>query len=131
MAVCADLLVELARLPAEEAEEFAGEYGVNPAETIDVIRAAYEAQDVITFYTATGEKELRAWALRRGHSALEAAAQIHSDMAKGFIRAEAIGVEELVQTGSWAAARKEGLVRQEGKSYSVADGDVLNIKFAV
>ena len=131
LALCADLLVELARLSPDEVDEFAGEYGVNPEAAVDVIRAAYEALDVVTFYTATGGKELRAWALRRGRSVLEAAAEIHSDMARGFIKAEVIGVGELVDSGSWAAARKEGLVRQEGKSYCVNDGDVLNIKFAV
>jgi len=129
--LCVDLLVELGRLPPGEVEEFAEEYGVNPEAAVDVIRAAYEALDVVTFYTATGGKELRAWALRRGRSALEAAGEIHSDMARGFIRAEVIGVDELVEAGSWAAARKDGLARQEGKSYCVADGDVLNIKFAV
>jgi len=131
LALCVDLLVELGRLPPGEVEEFAEEYGVNPEAAVDVIRAAYEALDVVTFYTATGGEELRAWALRRGRSALEAAGEIHSDMARGFIRAEVIGVDELVEAGSWAAARKDGLARQEGKSYCVADGDVLNIKFAV
>ncbi len=129
--LCADLLVELGRLPADEAEEFAAGYGVDPGGAIEVVHSAYMALDVVTFYTATGGKELRAWTLRRGRSALEAAAGIHSDMARGFIRAEVMGVDELVEAGSWAAARKDGMVRQEGKSYPVADGDVLNIKFAV
>lgn len=131
LVLCADLLVELGRLSPGEAEEFAKEYGVNPGAAIDVIRAAYEVLDIVTFYTATGGRELRAWALRRGRSALEAAGEIHSDMARGFVRAEVIGADELVDAGSWAAARKAGLVRLEGKSYSVTDGDVLNIKFAV
>lgn len=131
VALCADLLVELGRLPAEEAEEFAAGYGVDPGGAIEIIHSAYMALDLVTFYTATGGKELRAWALRRGRSALEAAAGIHSDMGRGFIRAEVIGVNELVEAGSWAAARKDGMVRQEGKSYPIADGDVLNIKFAV
>ena len=102
-----------------------------PGGAIEIIHSAYLALDLVTFYTATGGKELRAWALRRGRSALEAAAGIHSDMARGFIRAEVIGVDELIEAGSWTAARKDGMVRQEGKSYSIADGDVLNIKFAV
>jgi ribosome-binding ATPase YchF (GTP1/OBG family) len=84
----------------------------------------------VTFYTATGAKEARAWTLPRGGTALEAAGSIHSDMAKGFIRAEVIGVDELIEAGSLAAARKSGLLRQEGKTYLVEDGDVLNIKFA-
>lgn len=131
LVLCADLLLELGRLTEEEGAEFAREYGVNPDEAISVIEAAYRALDVVTFYTATGEKELRAWTLRRGRSAVEAAGEIHSDMARGFIRAEVIGVDELVGVGSWSDARKAGLVRQEGKSYCVADGDVLNIKFAL
>lgn len=130
VAICAGLAAELGRMDPDDADAFAREYGVELNATESVIRAAYEALDVVTFYTATGEKEARAWTLPRGGTALEAAGSIHSDMAKGFIRAEVIGVDELIAAGSLAAARKSGLLRQEGKTYLVEDGDVLNIKFA-
>ncbi len=131
MALCADLLLEIGRLEPGEAREFAAAYGVNPERAVAVIEAAYRALEVVTFYTATGGRELRAWTLRSGRSAVEAAGTIHSDMERGFIRAEVVGIEDLVAAGGWSEARKAGLVRQEGKSYRVADGDVLNIKFAV
>jgi len=131
MALCADLLLEIGRLSPDEAREFAAAYGVDPERAVGVVEAAYRALEVVTFYTATGERELRAWTLRRGRSIVEAAGTIHSDMERGFIRAEVIGVEEIVTAGGWSEARKAGLVRQEGKSYRVADGDVVNIKFAV
>ena len=131
LALCADLAAELGRLRPEEAAEFEPLYGPHAPDAGQVIRGAYGALDLITFYTTTGEKETRAWTLPRGGTALDAAGTIHSDMARGFIRAEAIAVEELIAAGSWAVARKAGLVRQEGKAYPVADGEVLNIRFAV
>ncbi len=131
LALPADLLLEIGRLPADEAREFAAAYGVDPARAVEVVTAAYRALDIITFYTATGGRELRAWTRPRGGTILEAAGSIHSDLERGFIRAEVVGVEDLVAAGSWSEARKAGLVRQEGKSYRVADGDVVNIRFAV
>jgi GTP-binding protein YchF len=130
IAICAGLAAELARMDPDDADAFAREYGVELNATESVIRTAYETLNVVTFYTATGEKEVRAWTHPRGATALEAAGSIHSDMAKGFIRAEVIGVDELIEAGSIAAARKSGLLRQEGKTYLVEDGDILNIKFA-
>lgn len=129
--LCADLVSELGRMEPEEAAVFAAEYDTSPEGAERVIRAAYEALDVVTFYTAGGEKEARAWTLRRGGSALDAAGTIHSDLARGFIRAEVIAARTLIDQGNWPAARKAGLVRQEGKTYRVQDGDVLNIKFAI
>ncbi len=131
VAIPGDLLAELGRLSDDEAALFAGEYGIEQNEALRVIEGAYRALDVVTFYTATGGEELRAWTLKLGGTALEAAGAIHSDFAKGFIRAEVIGVDLLIESGSWAEARKAGLVRQEGKTYRVEDGDVMNIKFAV
>ncbi|MFC1499733.1 DUF933 domain-containing protein [Candidatus Zixiibacteriota bacterium] len=131
MAIPCDLLAELSRLSDDEATLFAGEYGIGPGEAIQVIEGAYRALNMVTFYTATGGEELRAWTLKLGCTALEAAGAIHSDFARGFIRAEAVGVDQLIESGSWAEARKAGLVRQEGKTYRVEDGDVLNIKFAI
>jgi len=92
-----------------------------------VTRRLAEALDLITFFTA-GEKETRAWTLRRGESALDAAASIHTDIARGFIRAEVIRWDALLECGSHAEASRRGLMRLEGKTYVVEDGDVLNIR---
>lgn len=96
----------------------------------EVVALLRDALDLITFFTA-GEKETRAWPLARGASALDAAAAIHSDIARGFIRCEVIGWRDLVEAGSHKEAARQGLQRLEGKTYVVADGDVLNIRFNV
>jgi ribosome-binding ATPase YchF (GTP1/OBG family) len=120
------LEAELAELPIEEAAAFR-----ESASALDeVVRRLFEALDLISFFTA-GEKETRAWTLRRGESALDAAATIHSDIARGFIRAEVIRWDDLVRAGSHAEAARRRLQRLEGKGYLVADGDVLNIRFNV
>ncbi len=95
-----------------------------------MVRRLSEALDLVTFFTA-GEKETRAWTLRRGESALDAAATIHSDIARGFIRCEVIDWKDLVDAGSHAEVSRRGLQRLEGKSYVIRDGDVLNIRFNV
>ena len=119
------LEAELAELPDEEAREFRD----GPSALKDVARRIFEAADLVTFFTA-GEKETRAWTLQQGLTALDAAASIHSDIAQGFIRAEVIRWDDLVEAGSHAEAAKRGLQRLEGKSYVVEDGDVLNIRFS-
>jgi len=131
VSVPGDLLAELDRLSDDEATLFAAEYGIDPDQALSIIEAAWRTLDVVSFYTATGGEELRAWSLRSGRTALEAAGVIHSDFARGFIRAEVISVEALIGAGSWSEARKAGLVRQEGKTYRVEDGDIMNIKFAI
>ncbi len=131
LALCADLASELVRMEPDEAEEFAAEYGVALDAAEEVIQEAYRALDVVTFYTAVGDKEARAWTIPCGGTALDAAAAVHTDMARGFIRAEVINVQVLLESGTWTEARKSGLLRQEGKGYLVEDGDVINIKFAV
>ena len=95
-----------------------------------MIAASYQAIDLITFLT-TGEDETRAWEVRRGAKAPEAAGVIHSDLERGFIRAEVIGYDELIAAGSLDAAKAAGKLRQEGKDYEVAEGDILNIRFNV
>jgi ribosome-binding ATPase len=122
----AKLEAELAELPEEEAAAFRD----GPSALEEVVRGLFEAVDLITFFTA-GDNETRAWTLRRGGSALDAAGQIHSDIARGFIRCEVIRWDDLVEHGSHAAARKVGKERLEGKAYVVHDGDVLNIRFNV
>jgi ribosome-binding ATPase YchF (GTP1/OBG family) len=120
------LEAELAELPEEEAAAFRE----GPSALNEVVRRLHEALDLITFFTA-GDKETRAWTLRRGLTALDAAATIHSDIARGFIRCEVIRWNDLVECGSHAEAARRGLQRLEGKTYVVADGDVLNVRFNV
>ena len=120
------LEAELAELSDEDAASFReGESALGA-----VVRGLVETLDLITFFTA-GEKETRAWTLRKGSSALDAAESIHSDIARGFIRAEVIRWDDLVSAGSHADARRQGLERVEGKTYEVKDGDVLNVRFNV
>ena len=121
------LEAELAGLDAREAAAFR-DGGRSALE--EIVRLVRDALDLITFFTA-GEKETRAWPLRRGATALDAASAIHSDIARGFIRAEVIGWQDLVGAGSHREAARQGLQRLEGKTYLVADGDVLNIRFNV
>jgi ribosome-binding ATPase YchF (GTP1/OBG family) len=120
------LEAELAELSDEEAEEFRD----GPSALDEVVRRLKDALGLITFFTA-GEKETRAWTLRRGETALDAAATIHSDIARGFIRCEVISAGDLLEAGSHAETAKRGTQRLEGKTYVVADGDVLNIRFNV
>jgi ribosome-binding ATPase len=120
------LEAELAELSDEEAAEFRD----GPSALDDVVARLKDALGLITFFTA-GEKETRAWTLRSGQTALEAAATIHSDIARGFIRCEVISADDLLEAGSHAEAAKRGTQRLEGKTYVVADGDVLNIRFNV
>ena len=119
------LEAELSEL-GDEASEF--REGASALE--EVVRRLSEELGLISFFTA-GEKETRAWTLRRGQSALEAASTIHSDIARGFIRAEVIRWDDLVHAGSHAEAARAGLQRLEGKTYEVQDGDVLNVRFNV
>jgi ribosome-binding ATPase YchF (GTP1/OBG family) len=119
------LEAELTELPDEEAAEFRD----GPSALEEVVHRLKGALDLITFFTG-GDKEARAWTLRRGRSALDAAAEIHSDIARGFIRCEVIRIQDLVEHGSRAEVARHGLQRLEGKDYVVEDGDVLNIRFS-
>ncbi len=115
---------ELIDLPETEAAEFLASYGLKESAIARLIRACYQLLDLISFFTV-GEKECRAWTIRRGTKALEAAGEIHSDIQKGFIRAEVVKFQDLVDTGSLAEARSRGLLRLEGKEYVVQDGEVV------
>jgi ribosome-binding ATPase YchF (GTP1/OBG family) len=121
------LEAELAELGDEEAATFrdGGESALG-----EIVRRLSDSLDLISFFTA-GDKETRAWTLRRGRTALEAAETIHSDIARGFIRCEVIRWDDLVEAGSHSEAARRGLQRLEGKTYEVQDGDVLNIRFNV
>jgi ribosome-binding ATPase len=120
------LEAELADLPEEEAAAFRE----GPSALDEVVRRLKDTLGLIAFFTA-GEKETRAWTLRDGQTALDAAATIHSDLARGFIRCEVIHWDDLVASGSHAEAARRGLQRLEGKGYVVRDGDVLNVRFNV
>ncbi|HLA19037.1 MAG TPA: DUF933 domain-containing protein [Dehalococcoidia bacterium] len=129
-AVCARLEAELAELEPAEAAEFRRELGAPEGETTRVLGLAREALGLITFFTA-GDTECRAWAVPYGTAALEVAGRIHTDIERGFIRAEVIAWAELVEAGGFAEAKKHGRLRSEGKQYVVQDGDVVNVLFSV
>jgi hypothetical protein len=120
------LEAELAELPEEEAAAFRD----GPPALAEVVRRLFEALGLITFFTA-GEKEARGWTLRQGETALDAAATIHTDIARGFIRAEVVRWDDLVDAGSYAEVARRGRQRLEGKTYEVQDGDVLTVRFNV
>jgi ribosome-binding ATPase YchF (GTP1/OBG family) len=122
------LEAELAELSEEEAAEFRGESAASALG--EVVRRLAETLDLITFFTA-GEKETRAWTLRRGQTAIEAAGTIHTDIARGFIRCEVVRWDDLVAAGSHAEVSRAGKQRLEGKTYVVEDGDVLNVRFNI
>ncbi len=130
MALPARLEMELGELSPEDAEEFMQAMGVSGSQLGRVTSEAYTLARLISFFTA-GDDECRAWTIRQGTNAQDAAGEIHSDLARGFIRAEVIRWDQLLEAGSEAAAKKRGWVRQEGKAYTVADGDVLHILFNV
>jgi ribosome-binding ATPase YchF (GTP1/OBG family) len=120
------LEAELAELPEAEAAEFRE----GPSALESVLREVFAAADLITFLTAN-DKEARAWTLQRGATALDAAATVHTDLARGFVRCEVIRWSDLVESGSRAEASRRGLQRIEGKTYVVEDGDVLNVRSSV
>ena len=121
---------ELNDLSAEEALEFRKDLGINEAGLKKLVRAAHELLGLLTFFTVK-EPEIRAWSVQKGAKAPEAAGKIHSDMQRGFICAETVNWSELEKIGSWAEARKSGSLRIEGKEYIIADGDVIQFRFAV
>lgn len=126
----ASLEAEVAGMGPQEAAELLNAYGIEKPVLGKVIQAVYRSLDLITFFT-TGEDESRAWEVRKGAAAPEAAGAIHSDIQRGFIRAEVIGYPELVDAGSWDAAKAKGLLRVEGKEYVFQEGDVTHFRFAV
>jgi GTP-binding protein YchF len=128
IALKGNLEMEIAQLPPDEASAFLEEYGIAEPVLNRVIRLSYELLGLQSFLTA-GEDEVRAWTVHRGALAPEAAGVIHSDMQKGFIRAEVVSYDDLMTLGTMAEARAKGKLRLEGKDYAVQDGDILNIRF--
>ena len=128
--ICAKIEAELAELEGEEKKEFLKELGMEEPGLNVVIREGYKLLDLITFFTA-GEQEARAWTIRKGTKAPQAAGKIHSDIERGFIRAEVIKYEDLIREGSMQACKEKGLMRLEGKDYEVQDGDIIYFRFNV
>lgn len=126
--ICAKIEMELADLNPEERKEYLAQMGVEESGLEKLIKVAYQMLNLITFYTIKGSKEVRAWSLRRGENALRASANVHTDFAKNFIKAEIISFKELVHAGSWREAHEKGKVRLEGRDYVVKDGDVVEFK---
>jgi GTP-binding protein YchF len=131
VALCALLEMELAEWPEDEAAAYRAQLGMKSSGLDALVGAGYRLLELITFFTTTGGHEVRAWTLRQGGVVLDAAAEVHTDMARGFIRAEVVGYSDLVAVGSLAAARERGLLRVEGRDYVVRDGDVIHIRFHV
>jgi len=128
--LCARLETELGELDPDERGPFMREMGIESAGTELFVREVYRALGLVSFFT-TGGDEVRAWTVRQGTVALRAAGKIHTDLERGFIRAEVFGYDDLVAAGDEAALKRAGRIRQEGKDYVVRDGDILNIKFNV
>jgi len=125
--ICARVEAELAELSEEDRREYLAELGLEEPGLHRLVRAAYRLLDLITFFTA-GEKEVKAWTIRRGTRAPQAAGEIHSDFERTFIRAEVIAFDDYVACGGEAGARARGLLRVEGKDYEVRDGDVMHFR---
>lgn len=124
--------LELAEMDPADAAEFAAEMGLGETRGADaLIQGGYRLLDLVTFFTGSGPPEARAWPIRRGTPADQAAGKIHSDMERGFIRAEVVAWDKLVECGSFSKAREQALARMEGKDYIVQEGDVMQIRFNV
>jgi len=130
MRICISLERDLAELDESERADFMAEYEVGELSGPRLVRLAYEVLDALTFFTAA-DKEAHAWTITRGETALDAAGKIHSDMARGFIRAEVVPFEHLDAAGSQKEVKTRGQIRLEGRDYVVQDGDVLFIRFSV
>jgi ribosome-binding ATPase YchF (GTP1/OBG family) len=124
VAICGRLEAELAQMEEKEAEELLASYGLKEPGLNRLIHATYALMGLIPYFTA-GEPEVRAWTIRKGATAVKAAGEIHSDIEKGFIRAEVVRWNDLLAAGSLAAAREKAQVRLEGRDYVVQEGDVI------
>jgi ribosome-binding ATPase YchF (GTP1/OBG family) len=120
--------MEIVQLAPEDASLFLMEYGIEEPGLDKVIHLSYDLLGLQSFFTV-GEDEVRAWTVRRGATAYEAAGVIHSDLQKGFIRAEVIPYQELISLGSLSAAKSKGRLRLEGKDYLLQDGEIMHVRF--
>jgi len=128
--ICARMEMEISRLPLEERDEFMYALGLSESGICRLARTAYDLLGVVSFFTV-GADEVRAWTIRKGTIAKKAAGKVHSDIERGFIRAEVFHFEDLKNLGSVATVREKGLFRLEGKEYAVKDGDIINFRFNV
>ncbi len=128
--LCAQLEADLSEWSPDEAAAYRADVGLERSGLEMLAQAGYAALDLITFFTITGGREVRAWALQRGSTAVRAAGKVHSQMERGFIRAEVVGFEQLMEAGSWQEARERGILRIEGRDYEVQDGDVCLFRFS-
>ena len=128
--VCAKLEAEIAELDAEEKKMFLDDLGISESGLDRLVKASYTLLGLISYLTS-GEDECRAWTIKRGTKAPQAAGKIHSDFERGFIRAEVVSYEDLMACGTMVAAREKGLIRSEGKEYVVQDGDIILFRFNV
>ncbi len=130
LSLCGKIEMEIAQLSPEEAEVFLDDLGIAEPALNRLIRVSYDLLGLISFLTA-GEDEVRAWTIQRGLNAQKAAGKIHSDIERGFIRAELVAYNDFMACGGMAGAREKGLLRLEGKNYEVKDGDIINFRFNV
>ena len=128
IALSAKIEAELAELDPEDAAALRGDLGLSESGLGRMVRAAYSLLELITFFTAGEGVEGRAWSLKAGGTAWQAAGRIHSDIADGFVKAEVIGWQELIDAGGYTGARERGTLRIEGRDYVMADGEVLTVK---
>ena len=128
--ICAELEAEIASLDKDEKEMFLSELGIQSGGLDLLVKKSYALLGLISYLTA-GQPEVRAWTIKKGTKAPQAAGKIHSDFERGFIRAEVVSYEDLIALGSMAAAKEKGLVRSEGKDYVMKDGDVVLFRFNV
>ncbi len=129
--ICARLEAEILELSSLEQAEYLKSYNIELLGLEKVIKRAYEILNLITFFTIKGGREVRAWSIKKGTKAEEAAGIVHTDMRKGFIKAEVINYSQLSKIGSWQKAQQDGKIRLEGKDYEVEDGDVVEFKFKI
>jgi hypothetical protein len=124
------LEMEIAQLPPDDAAIFMQEYGITELSLNRMIKISYDLLNQQSFFTV-GEDEVRAWTTRRNATALEAAGEIHTDLQKGFVRAEVVACADLLELGGMAEAKSKGKLRLEGKEYLVMDGDIVHIRFNI
>jgi ribosome-binding ATPase YchF (GTP1/OBG family) len=129
VAISSRIEAELSELDDEDAAAMRADLGVGESSLQRVVRGAYALLDLIAFFTAGEDKPAQSWHMRRGLTAWHAAGEIHSDIQKGFVRAEVVAWDELVDSGGYAGARDRGTLRLEGRDYAMSDGDVLTVKF--
>lgn len=130
LSICGKLEMELGELSSQEAKAFLDELNIKEPVRDRLIQTSYSLQSLISFFTYAGD-EVRAWTIPRGTEALKAAGKVHSDMERGFIRAEVISFDEFIKCGDIHTAREKGLLRLEGKTYEVKDGDIINFRFNI